>query len=65
VGLLIPSTARAAAACLAVLLAAMFPANIRAAREGLTLLGRPAMNAAARGVLQVVFIGALAAVAMD
>lgn len=37
VGLLIPFTARAAALCLAVLLLAMFPANIRAWREGLTI----------------------------
>jgi len=63
VGLLLPITARAAALCLAVLLVAMFPANVRAAREGLTIMGRPAMNVALRGALQVLFVGALAAVA--
>jgi uncharacterized membrane protein len=63
-GLMIPSTARPAALCLAVLLAAMFPANVHAARERLTILGRPAMNLAVRGALQVLFIGALLAVAV-
>jgi uncharacterized membrane protein len=63
-GLLIPFTARAAAVCLALLLVAMFPANARAARERLTILGRPAMNVAARGAVQLLFIGALLAVAV-
>jgi uncharacterized membrane protein len=64
VGLLLPITARAAAVCLAVLLVAMFPANVRAARERLTIMGRPAMNVAARGALQALFVGALVAVAV-
>ncbi len=64
VGLLIPSTARVAAACLALLLVAMFPANVRAARERLTIMGRPVMGTAARGALQVGFVGALVAVAI-
>jgi uncharacterized membrane protein len=64
VGLLIPFTARLAAACLAVLLAAMFPANMRAARERLTILGRPAMGIPGRGAIQVVFVGALVAAAI-
>ena len=63
-GLLIPSTARAAALCLAVLLAAMFPANVRAARERLTILGRPAPNLVLRGAMQLLFIAALLAVAV-
>src|SRR6516164_2297556 len=33
VGLLVPATIRPAAVCLAILLIALFPANIRAARE--------------------------------
>src|SRR5215467_7852939 len=37
VGLLIPAMAPVAAACLTVLLVALFPANIRAARESLTI----------------------------
>ena len=64
VGLLIPQTARAAAICLAILLVGMFPANIRAARERLTILGRTAMNVTVRGVIQAIFVGALLAVAV-
>jgi uncharacterized membrane protein len=63
IGLLVPVTARLAATCLAVLLLALFPANIRAARERLTILGRPAPRLAVRGAIQVVFVAALAAVA--
>jgi uncharacterized membrane protein len=63
VGLLIPITVRAAAICLAILLVAMFPANIRAAREDLTIRGRPATALPLRTVLQLMFIGALLAVA--
>jgi uncharacterized membrane protein len=59
IGLLLPQTARAAAICLAVLLVALFPANVRAARQGLTILGRPAMSVAVRGAVQAVFIAAL------
>jgi uncharacterized membrane protein len=64
VGLLIPFTAREAALCLAILLVAIFPANVRAARQKLTILGRPAMGIAVRGSLQLMFIAALCAVAM-
>jgi uncharacterized membrane protein len=62
-GLLIPFTTRAAALCLAILLIAMFPANVRATRERLTVLGRPATNLAIRGTMQLLFVGALLAVA--
>jgi len=64
-GLMLPHTARAAAICLAILLAAMFPANLRAARERLPVLGRTAMGAAKRGALQLLFIAALLAVAIE
>ena len=64
VGLLVPFFARAAAICLAVLLIAMFPANIRAARERLTILGRPAMSVAVRGAMQLMFVTALLLVAV-
>jgi uncharacterized membrane protein len=63
VGLLLPQTARAAAICLAVLLIALFPAYVRAARHGFTILGRPAMSVAVRGAMQAVFIVALLATA--
>jgi len=59
VGLLIPVIAPVAAACLAMLLISLFPANIRAAREGLTIGGRPATALPLRALLQLVFIAAV------
>lgn len=64
VGLLIPFTIRVAAICLIALLIAMFPANMRAAREGLTIRGRRAMSIPVRGAMQVLFIGALLSVVL-
>jgi uncharacterized membrane protein len=61
VGLVLPQTAPAAGICLAVLLIAIFPANVRAARHELPILGRPARSVAARGAMQAVFIVALLA----
>jgi len=58
-GLLLPATAPAAAACLAVLLIAMFPANVRASRERLKIGGSAATWLPLRTVLQIVFIAAL------
>lgn len=62
-GLLIPATARWAAVCLMILLFALFPANVRAARQHLTILGRPVPGLFARTVIQIVFVGALILVA--
>ncbi|HYK62160.1 MAG TPA: hypothetical protein VEV85_22175 [Bryobacteraceae bacterium] len=59
VGLLIPPIAPVAAACLAMLLIALFPANIRAARQGLTIGGRPATALPLRMLLQLVFLAAV------
>jgi uncharacterized membrane protein len=59
VGLLIPFTAPFAAAGLALLLVAIFPANIHAAREKMTIGGRPVTKLPLRALLQIVFIGAL------
>jgi uncharacterized membrane protein len=59
VGLLIPSTARTAATCLTVLLIAMFPANAHAARQKLTIMGRPVPSLPVRALLQVIFVAAL------
>ncbi|GAB3851083.1 hypothetical protein GCM10029963_38320 [Micromonospora andamanensis] len=64
VGLLVPATARWAAVGLALLLLAMFPANISAARRRLTLAGRPVTPLGIRTVLQVVFLAAAVAVAV-
>src|SRR5215469_5067414 len=46
IGLLIPSTAPSAAICLALLLIALFPANVYAARKNLTIAGQPVPNIA-------------------
>ncbi|MFG2165745.1 DoxX family protein [Micromonospora chersina] len=61
-GLLLPATARAAAAGLALLMLAMFPANVSAARRGLTLAGRPVTPVGVRTALQIVFVAAALAV---
>ena len=58
-GLLIPAVAPVAAACLVMLLISLFPANICAAREGLTIGGRPATALPLRTLLQLVFIAAV------
>lgn len=63
VGLLVPNTARAACICLAVMLLALFPANVRAARQQLTIAGQRVPGLPVRGLIQVVFIGTLAAAA--
>ena len=57
-GLLWRRTAPWAAAGLAVLLVAMFPANVYAALEGLTLNGAPAMALIPRTLLQALFLAA-------
>jgi uncharacterized membrane protein len=59
VGLLIPAITPIAAAGLAMLLIALFPANIRAARERLTIGGRPATALPLRTLLQLVFLVAV------
>jgi uncharacterized membrane protein len=60
-GLLIPRFAPWAAAGLAVLLVAVFPANVYAARHALTIGGRAATPVVTRAVLQVVFLLAVLA----
>lgn len=61
VGLVIPVTAPAAATCLALLLIAMFPANVYAARHGVTVSDTPATNLKLRFALQLVFVASLIA----
>lgn len=58
-GLIEPRTRVLASAALIVLMAAMFPANIKAAREGLTIRGRLATPLWLRAPMQVLFIGLL------
>ncbi|MFC0507993.1 DoxX family protein [Micromonospora costi] len=60
--LLIPATARWAAAGLGLLMLAMFPANVSAARRRLTLAGRPVTPLAPRTALQVVFVATAAVI---
>src|SRR5580704_13755543 len=62
VGLLISRVAPAAALGLTLLLIAIFPANIRAARQAITIGGRPATPLPARAVIQIVFLTATIAV---
>ena len=61
VGILIPATASYAAAGLALLLVAMFPANVHAARAKLTLGGKPVTPLPQRSVIQLVFMAAVVA----
>lgn len=61
-GLLVPVTARWSAAGLALLMLAMFPANVSAARRRLTLGGRPVTPLGLRTVLQLLFVAAAVAV---
>jgi uncharacterized membrane protein len=61
-GLLLPRTVPWAAAGLAALLVAMFPANVYAAVEGLTISGAPAMALVPRALLQLLFLAATLAV---
>jgi uncharacterized membrane protein len=62
IGLLVPTVAPYAALGLTLLLLVIFPANIRAAREQLTIAGRPATPIVARTVIQLIFLLATIAV---
>src|SRR5437867_8833413 len=57
VGLLVPGVARWAAYGLISLLIVLFPANIHAARDGLTIRGRPATPLVTRLPLQLLWLG--------
>jgi uncharacterized membrane protein len=59
-GLLYPPTRGLASIGLIALLVAMFPANVHAARAGLTLRGKPSTPLVPRLAIQLVFIGAIA-----
>ena len=63
-GLLLAPTAPAAALGLAAMLVLMFPANVRAARHGLTIGGRPATALGPRSLMQVAFLAALVGAAL-
>ena len=63
-GLLLPATYRLAAACLAVLMVAMFPANIYAARHQVTLAGEPATPLPLRTAEQILYVAAAVTIAV-
>jgi uncharacterized membrane protein len=56
IGLLIPKTRRAAGMALVVQLAAMFPANVNAARKGIPLRGKPPTPLWLRAPMQLLYI---------
>lgn len=62
IGLLIPATAPWAAAGLALLMLAIFPANISAVRRSVPFGGRPATPLGLRTAEQVLFVGAAVAI---
>lgn len=64
VGLLWDRTAPAAAICVALLMLAMFPANVHAARNALRLGDRAVTPLPVRTVQQVVFVGACVVAAL-
>jgi uncharacterized membrane protein len=59
IGLLVPQVAAVAAYALSALLVALFPANVRAARDGLVIAGRRATPLVWRLPLQLFWIAAL------
>jgi uncharacterized membrane protein len=61
VGLQIPRLADITAAAAIILLCCIFPANVKAAREHLTILYQPVPPIVPRLLIQLVLIGALAA----
>jgi uncharacterized membrane protein len=63
-GLMVSLTAPYAAAGLALLFVAMFPANVSAARRGLTLDGRPVTPLPQRTALQALFVATAVAAAV-
>jgi len=64
VGLLLPATYRLAAACLALLMLAMFPANVYAARHQVALAGKPASPLLLRTAGQVLYVAVAATIAI-
>lgn len=64
VGLLLAPTYRAAAICLALLMIAMFPANVHAARAKGSIRGRAVTRLGPRIAEQVLYVGCCLAVAL-
>jgi uncharacterized membrane protein len=62
-GLLLPATYRVAAACLALLMLAMFPANVYAARHQVALAGEPVTPLPLSTAEQILYVGAAVTIA--
>jgi uncharacterized membrane protein len=60
-GLQIPRLAEIVAVAAIIMLCCIFPANVKAAREHLTILDQPVPSIVPRLLIQLVFIGAIAA----
>ena len=56
IGLLIPATVTVAAVGLALMLIAIFPANVHAARQHMTIGGRPVPKLGIRILIQLIFL---------
>ena len=56
IGIMLPSLSKITSLLLVILLIAMFPANVRAAREGITLARKPPTPLLLRTFLQIFFI---------
>ncbi|MGP7818203.1 DoxX family protein [Niallia sp. 01092] len=59
IGIILPAASKFASISLSLLLLAMFPANIRAAKEGLAIAGKPATPIVLRTILQIIFLAAV------
>jgi uncharacterized membrane protein len=59
IGIILPAISQLASIGLSLLLLAMFPANIRAAREGIVIAGKPATPIVLRTILQIIFLAAV------
>ncbi len=59
IGIQMPRLAQWASAIAIVMLCCLFPANLKAAREHLTIGRKPVLSATPRFLIQLVFIGAL------
>lgn len=64
IGMMFPATARIAASALSILLLAMFPANVRAAKLNLTIAGQQVPTLGVRTALQIVFTLAVLSIAL-
>ena len=65
IGLLIPATVTVAALGLALMLIAIFPANVHAARHHMTIGGRPVPKLGIRILIQLIFLASVLIASFD